>query len=70
MEKNKELSTKKQCDIHVVMCSLLKDLKESTDYLEENKDYWIKQENKDKVIAYNTCIEQMELLYDNYKNYI
>ena len=70
MENNKELSEKKQCDIHVVMCSLLVEMQETIDYLKESRDYWDKNNEPKKVISYNTCISQIEDVLSGYKNYI
>ena len=69
MENTKELSENKQCDIHGVMCSLLVEMQETIDYLKESRDYWVKHEENKKVIAYNTCISQMEDVISGYKNY-
>ena len=66
-EQNKE--TEKQCDIHVVMCSLLKEMQETIDYLKESRDYWMKKDELKKVIIYDTCISQMEDVIGGYKNY-
>lgn len=60
---------KKQCDIHVVMCSLLAEMQETIDYLKESRDYWMKQDEPKKVISYDTCISQMEDVLGGYKNY-
>jgi hypothetical protein len=59
----------KQCDIHVVMCSLLVEMQETIDYLKESRDYWRKQGELKKVISYDTCISQMEDVLSGYKNY-
>jgi hypothetical protein len=59
----------KQCDIHVVMCSLLIEMQETIDYLKESRDYWMKQDELKKVISYDTCISQMEDVLSGYQNY-